>query len=93
MTPILFLVMYRQFGDGYSFSDRYLIIGDVDPILVIHILFFPKTVMNSHVCNVYTIFGDVCPSVVMLILFLVMYRQKSDEEPIFVMYRQCSRLW
>ena len=72
MTNILFLVMYTQFGDGYSFCDTYPITGDVDHILVIHILFFQKTVTNNQVCDVYPIFGDVCPSVVMLILFLVM---------------------
>ena len=58
MTNILYLVMYTQFGDGYSFCDTYPITGDVDPILVIHILFFQKTVTKK--------------SVVMLILFSVM---------------------
>lgn len=61
MTNILFLVMYSQFGDGNPFCDRYPIFGDIDPLLVINILFFKKTVMYKQVCGVNPIFVDVCP--------------------------------
>ena len=39
----------------------------------------------------YPIFGDLYPTLVLLTLFLVMHRQKSDEQAILVMYIQRSQ--